>query len=184
MNAREIAEALAAAAGGDRPAFAAVMRYALPRAWRLAQRLLGNRAEAEDVAQEAMLRLWRHAGRFDPARAPFEAWLARIVTNLATDRLRARTRAGPLLELDDTVPSSAPGAEALLLKSARAAEVAAALQSLPDRQRAAVVLVHYEDFSGAQAAEALGLTAKAVEGLLYRGLKALRESLAREGGLE
>jgi len=169
-----------AAASGDRAAFSAVMRYALPRAWRLAQRLLGNAAEAEDVAQEAMLRLWRHAASFNPARAPFEAWAARIVTNLALDRLRARTRAGVHVELDDDLPAPQPGAEEIMRRAAQADAVAAALQTLPPSQRAALVLVHYEGFSGAQTAAALGITAKAVEGLLYRGLATLRRILDEE----
>ncbi|MGE4481913.1 sigma-70 family RNA polymerase sigma factor [Acidocella sp.] len=172
------------AAAGDRAAFSAVMRYALPRAWRLAMRMLGNQAEAEEVAQEAMLRLWRHAGSFDPRRAPFDAWLTRITANLALDRLRMRQRAGVAVGLDDAIPSTTPNPEEALGRAARMARIEVALQTLPDRQRAAVVLVHYEGLSGVQAAQSLGMTPKALEGLLYRGLGALRRLLLDEGEAE
>jgi RNA polymerase sigma-70 factor (ECF subfamily) len=179
-----IPELMQAAAAGDRAAFSAVMRYALPRAWRLAMRMLGSQAEAEEVAQEAMFRLWRHAGAFDPKRAPFDAWLTRITANLTLDRLRARQRAGVAVELDETMASAAPNPEELFGQAARRAQVEAALQSLPVRQRAALVLVYYEGCSGAQAADILGMTPKAVEGLLYRGLGALRRLLVNEGEAE
>jgi RNA polymerase sigma-70 factor (ECF subfamily) len=178
-DADDFAALMADVAAGERRAFDRLMYRALPRAYRLALRLLGNVTEAEELAQEAMLRVWRHAGGFDPGRARFEAWLGRIVTNLAFDRLRTRKRSGKTVPLEDaaSVPDAGESAEDKLVRAGQHALVALALAGLPERQRAAVVLVHYEGLSGAEAAAALGATPKAVEGLLTRAMENLRRAM-------
>jgi RNA polymerase sigma-70 factor (ECF subfamily) len=147
----------------------------LPRALRHAARVLGDAAEAEDVAQEAMLRLWHAAAawRTDGAAQP-ATWLHRVVANLAVDRLR---RSGRAVGLDFDTPDEAPGAEARLAQADRMAALDAALARLPERQRQAVVLRHIEGMSNPEIAEVLGIGVEAVESLTARGKRALKAAL-------
>lgn len=173
-------EALLVAFGnGDMEAARALTMRLTPRVVGYAARTLGgDRAEAEDVAQEAMLRLWRVAGEWRQGEAKVTTWLYRVVTNLCTDRLRKRRRNGPAL---DDVPEPAddyPGAEAQMQETARAQALDAALAELPERQRQAVVLRHIEGMSNPEIAEVLDITVEAVESLTARGKRALAKALA------
>jgi RNA polymerase sigma-70 factor (ECF subfamily) len=164
-------------ARGDPDAARELSARLLPRALRHAARVLGDRDEAEDVAQEAMLRLWRAAGDWDangPARPA--TWLHRVVANLAVDRLR---RAGRSVGLDPETPDASPGAEARLVASDRIAALDAALALLPERQRQAVVLRHIEGLSNPEIAEILGVGIEAVESLTARGKRALKAALEK-----
>jgi len=165
-------------ANGDPGASAALTARLLPRALGHAARVLGDRAEAEDIAQEAMLRLWRAAGdwRQDGVAQP-ATWLYRVVANLCLDRLRRRGRAEPL-EHPDTAPDGAPGALARMLEADRMAALDAALARLPERQRQAVVLRHIEGLSNPEIAEILDVGVEAVESLTARGKRALAAALA------
>jgi len=164
-------------AHGDRAAARLLTERLLPRAFRHAARVLGDRAEAEDVAQEAMLRLWRAAEGWqtDGAARP-ATWLHRVVANLSIDRLR---RSGRSVALgDDDFADDAPGAEAWLQQAGRMDALDAALARLPERQRQAVVLRHIEELSNPEIAEILGLGVEAVESLTARGKRALTAALA------
>jgi RNA polymerase sigma-70 factor (ECF subfamily) len=165
-------------ANGDPGAAAALTGRLLPRALGHAARVLGDRAEAEDVAQEAMLRLWRAAGdwRQDGAAQP-ATWLYRVVANLCVDRLRRRGRAEPL-EDPDAAADGAPGAEARMVEADRMAALDRALACLPERQRQAVVLRHIEGLSNPEIAEILDVGVEAVESLTARGKRALAAALA------
>ncbi|KHK00897.1 sigma-70 family RNA polymerase sigma factor [Desulfovibrio sp. TomC] len=168
---------------GDRQAFDAIVLRHGAFALRVAARLTRDPATAEDVAQEAFLRAWGAIGRFDPQRARLTTWLYRIVANLSRDTVR-RARPEPLPEGFDPVDPAA-GAEERIAAGQQARAMAAALTELPDRQRAALALVYEEGLSGAEAAKALGVTAKAVERLLARGREFLRKRLvdpAAKGG--
>lgn len=150
----------------------------LPRLTGLAYRLLRDNAAAEDVAQEALLRAWRQAPRWRPGRARFDTWLHTVVLNLCRDRLRQRRESS-----DDTLPERAdpaPDAEAALIEQEHAAQVAAAISALPERQREAILLIHYQELSGAQAAMALNVSVEALESLLARGRRTLRRQFAEE----
>ena len=152
----------------------------LPRAFRFALRMLRDSGEAEDVAQEAMMRIWRHAKEWQPGRARFDTWLHQVVLNLCRDRLGRRFNI-----TTDAVPEiadPAPDAEAGLLESERGRAVANAIAGLPERQREAILLVHYQDLSGAQAAETLGVSVNALESLLARGRRTLRARLGPSQG--
>jgi RNA polymerase sigma-70 factor, ECF subfamily len=139
------------------------------------QRMLGNRAEAEEVCQETFLRLWTQAGTYVVKAKP-STWLYRIAHNLAVDRLRRRREGGQPLDLEQ-VPAS--GRPSLALYDKQVAEaVQRALDELPPRQRAAISLVHYQGMTGAEAAEVLGVKLRALESLLARGRQQLREQLA------
>ncbi|WP_158968481.1 RNA polymerase sigma factor [Chachezhania sediminis] len=150
----------------------------LPRVLSVAVRVLGDRAEAEDVAQEAMLKLWRIAPEWEPGRAQVSTWLYRVVMNLCIDRKR-RARGGTVGI--DTVPEPvdpAPTAPETLQARARMQALEAALDSLPDRQRQAVVLRHMEGLANPEIAEILGVGVEAVESLTARGKRALKAALA------
>lgn len=163
-------------ANGDPDAARLLSERLLPRAFRHAARVLGNVAEAEDIAQEAMLRLWRAAADWQadgPAKP--STWLHKVVANLAIDRLR---RTGREAELgDDDYADDAPGAEARLQNAARMDALDAALARLPERQRQAVVLRHIEGLSNPEIAEALDIGVEAVESLTARGKRALKSAL-------
>ncbi|HWL82931.1 MAG TPA: sigma-70 family RNA polymerase sigma factor [Roseomonas sp.] len=174
----EDATLLGWAAAGDRRAFDALAARHLPLLYRVALRVTGQPAEAEEVAQEAMLRLWQNAAKFDPARAQLGTWLYRITANLAIDRAR-RTRFQPLAEAAEA-PDPAPGPEAALDARQRRALLAAALEELPPRQRAALALSYDQGLSGAEAAAALSVSTRALEGLLRRARRFLAARLRGE----
>lgn len=173
------ADLLAAFASGDAAAARVLTARLLPRVFRFAVRVLGDRAEAEDVAQDAMLRLWRQAPDWRPGEAQVSTWLFRVASNLCTDRLRRR-RSRPLASLDDAgdPQDTAPGVEARLHLAARLAALQAALADLPDRQRQAVVLRHFEGLTNPEIADVLGVGVEAVESLTARGKRALSAALA------
>lgn len=167
---------MARVAGGDADAFDRLAARHMRRAVALAQRLTGNPSDADEIAQDAFLRVWQHAARWDGARAAFTTWLYRIVVNLAIDRGR-RPDWSPL-EDADALPDNAPDAVALIAERQTAALVNRALDALPDRQRAAVVLFHQEGLSLRQASEILGMTETAFASLLARARAALKTALA------
>ncbi|GAB4520115.1 MAG: RNA polymerase sigma factor [Amphiplicatus sp.] len=172
-------EELARRAGrGDRSAAGALVTRHADRIFAACYRMLGEHAAAEDAAQETFIRLWKHAGRWRPQGARLETWLYRIAMNICLDMLRRRKRfvTAPetsLLECVDGAPSALERIEA---NETRAA-VAAALAALPERQRAAIVLCHYQELSNIDAAAALGVSVEAVESLLARGRRAMRDKL-------
>ena len=161
---------------GDPAAIQAMVARKLPRMLALAQRLLGDPVEAEDVAQDALMRAWRQAPRWVPGRAKFDTWLHRVALNLCYDRLRRR-REAPTAVLPDRPDEGAAPDRGLLAADVGAA-VNAALGRLPDRQREAIVLCHYQDLSNIEAAELMGISVEALESLLSRGRRALRLALA------
>ncbi len=164
-------------AGGDRRAFDEIVIRHGPFALRVAARLIANPEAAEDVAQEAMVRAWSQASRFDPRRAQFTTWLYRIVTNLCIDQRRRRVP--QRLPEDFDPPDPAAGAVDTLERHQSQAALCDALDRLPARQRAAVALVYEEGLSGAEAARVLGLSAKAVERLLARARAEIRKRLVQ-----
>lgn len=177
-EANDDADLMRRIAGGDQEAFRRLMRRHLARTVRLAARILGSTGAAEDVAQEAFIRVWQHAPSWeDPGKAgaKFSTWLYRIVLNLCIDEKRKFRFVSA-----DLLPESADesrNAEQQLQSRETTARVRAALETLPDRQRAAFVLCFYEEYSNKDAAEALGIGVKAVESLLVRARRTLRDKL-------
>lgn len=160
---------------GDVAAYRELVSRHAPALLRFSERLLRDASEAEDVVQETFLRLWQRAGDYSPA-ARVTTWLHRIAHNLAVDRLRVRGRAVALDE--EEVPVSAPQ-PVLLDEARRARSLDAALETLPERQAAAIVLVHLHGLTGAEACEVLGVGAEALESLLARGRRALKQQLPK-----
>lgn len=173
------ADLLGRYARGDALAARVLAGRLVPRALRYAARLLGDRTEAEDVAQEAMLRLWRIAPDWRAGEAQVSTWLYRVVTNLCIDRRRAQGRRGAVA-LDEVAdpPDTAPGAFAALIAADRMAALSQALAALPERQRQAVVLRHIEGLSNGEIGQVMDLGVEAVESLIARGKRALAALLS------
>ena len=168
---------LGAYARGDRQAAAVLTARLLPRVLGQAQRMLADRAEAEDVAQEAMLRLWRIAPDWRDGEAQVSTWLFRVVANLCTDRLRRRGRSVALDAVAEPV-DAAPGQAARLQDAARMRALSEALARLPARQAEAVALRHLEGLGNAEIAEIMDISVRSVESLTARGKRGLARQLA------
>lgn len=163
----------------DAVAIRALVARKLPRLLSLATRLLGDRDEARDVSQDVFLRVWKEAAHWRPGEAKFDTWLHRVALNLCYDRLRSRKHLGPDagdVAVEDQA-DSAPLPEAVLLDNARRTRVQAAIATLPPRQREALVLQYYQELSNVEAAALMGVTVDALESLLSRARRTLREQL-------
>lgn len=158
---------------GDPQAYRALAERYLAGIVRYATRMLGNQAEGEDVAQETFLRLWRDGERYEARGYKPSTWLYRVAHNLCVDRLRQRK---PEIEVGDEQHARDRTSTPLVEREV-SDHVSAALAGLPERQRAAIVLVHYEDKSLEEAGAVLGCAAGAVESLLARGRRSLRDQL-------
>jgi len=169
---------LARYASGDAAAARVLTARLSPRAYGHAFRVLGDAAEAQDVTQDAMMRLWKQAPTWDAGRAQAATWLYRVVANLCTDRLRARRTQS--LDAADVPADPGPSAAARLQTAARTDALQAALLRLPERQRQAVVLRHIEGLANPQIAEILDVGIEAVESLTARGKRALAADLAAQ----
>ena len=170
------AELVARVGRGDRAAAQILMARHISRMLALSRRMLGDPAEAEDAVQDAFIQLWTHAARWEPGRARIGTWLYRVTLNKCYDRLRRRPTAR--LEEAAEMPDAAPGPETALQNAAVSAQIEAALAALPQRQRAAIQLCHFQDCGNIEAADILGISVEALESLLARGRRALRERLA------
>lgn len=161
---------------GDVRAGAALVDRYLGKIVAFAARILANTADAEDVAQETFLRVWQHAGGWRDEGARFSTWLYRVALNLCRDRLRRRRET--TLDAAGDPPAGAPPPGADLQRESVAARVEAALAQLPERQRSAIMLCHYQELGNIEAAAVLGISVEALESLLARGRRRLRELLA------
>nr|WP_131870389.1 MULTISPECIES: RNA polymerase sigma factor [unclassified Bradyrhizobium] len=158
-------------------AFRILMRRHMPRALRVAERIVRDPVEADDIGQEAFMRVWTHAASFDPQVAKFTTWLYRIVLNLTFDRTRRRTFQ-PLDAAGD-VPDTGPHAVERLIADEEFRLLNRAMLALSDRQRGAIALFHMEGLSGEEAAKAMNLSAKAFESLLGRARTALKANVQK-----
>ena len=166
-------------ANGDPQASRLLTARLAPRVLGYAMRLLSDRAEAEDVTQEAMLRLWRVAPSWRTGEAKVSTWAYRVATNLCTDLRRARSRR-PSVNFDEApeVADGSRGVVAAMIAADRMAALQMALDQLPERQRQAVVLRHIEGMTNPEIAEILDVGVEAVESLTARGKRALTAILA------
>ncbi|MBX3562438.1 MAG: sigma-70 family RNA polymerase sigma factor [Sphingomonas sp.] len=169
-------------AAGDAPAFELLVARHTAMVHAIAWRVLGDATEAEDVVQETFVKLWVNARGWTPAGGGLGGWLRRISTNACLDRLRRPRFVG-----DEGLPEradEAPPADVTLDATRRGEAIAASIQALPDRHRAAIVLTYHEGVSNAEAAAILGIGVKALESLLVRARQALARSLADRGLLD
>lgn len=164
---------MARAGQGDERAFRELAQRHAAGALRLARRIVGNEAQAEEIVQDALLRVWINAPRWRP-QAAFRTWLYRVVINLSLNAKR-RPPTLPLAAAGDPA-DPAPDAGAALEIAERDRKLAAAIEALPARQRAAIVLTYQEGLGNAEAAAVLGTSVSGIETLLVRARQALREA--------
>lgn len=162
-----------ATARSDAAAFQMLLNRYSQRVFGLAWRLCADKTEAEDLTQEVFFKVWRNAGAWRP-QAKLETWLYRILYNLFIDG-RRRVKIQPELLSDDDTP------EQSLVKKRTEQEIAAALNSLPDRQKEALILCYYQGLKAKETAEILSISQGALESLLFRARQTLKEKLEIKG---
>ena len=165
---------------GDHVAYQTLVSRHLSRAIGLATRIAGNRGDGEELAQEAFLRVWTTAPRWRPEGAKFRTWFSRVLVNLCIDRKR-RPGWSPLEAAGDPVDPSASAFETVSTGE-DAGRIQAAMAELPERQRAALVLCYWGEQGNIEAAATLGVSVGALESLLVRARRTLREKLEASGG--
>lgn len=164
-------------AGNDQDAFRVLVERHIDRAYGLALRILNNRADAEDIVQDTLLKIWLHRGRWESGRAKFSTWLYRVVTNRCID-VRRQPRSEDLEQVPE-VADNKPLAIAEIQKHEVNTMLDTAMGRLPDQQRVALILSYHENMSNGDIAEVMQTTVVAVESLLKRGRQRLRELLRR-----
>lgn len=171
---------LARAGARDGSAFAALVDRHFPVVHRVVWRMMNGHADAEDVAQEAFLRLWRNPAQVRDAAA-LRGWLIRVANNLVMDRFRTK----PMVEMDDglEIADGRATAEERLGHAEAVATIDAAVAGLPERQKLALTLVHFEHMSNIAAAAVMEVSVDALESLLARARRSLKERLAPEKSL-
>lgn len=169
---------LAAYASGNQAAAQALTLRHAGRVFSHAMRVLGDGSEAEDVTQEAMLKLWRIAPDWRPGEAQVSTWLYRVTANMCIDRLRKRrtTNFDELPEMADDSPQVVD----TMVDKERQDALQNALGQLPERQRQAVVLRHIDGLSNPEIGQIMDITPRAVESLTARGKRALTQLLSRK----
>jgi len=166
-------------AGGDIFAYTNVVKRHSATVFRAAYRMLHDREEAEDVAQESFARLWQNAPRWCGTGGGVPAWLHRVCINLCFDRLRKRGR----ISTEDVPELADPAisAERMIERGQVQERLESCMATLSDTHRAAVVLTYYEEHPNRIAAEIMGMDIKAFESLLYRARQRLGVLLAADG---
>jgi len=168
---------LRAIAGGDEAACRQLVDRHLVRLHALATRLLGDAAEAEDVCQDVFVQAWKIAPRWRAGDARFSTWLHGVALNACRDRLRRRR---PQTDMAlDMIGDDAPGPSQRIASDDTARAVRTAIEALPERQREALVLCHFQELPQAEAAALLDVSLDALESLLARARRSLRQSLAQ-----
>ncbi len=178
------AELLPRIAHGDQSAIREMVLRKLSRLIALGVRMLNDRGEAEDVAQETFLRVWKHAEHWQSGGAKFDTWLHKVAINLCYDRLRARKGFVDNSYSDEDVPEMIDPAlipEQRLDKSQQGDAISIALAALPNRQREALVLQYYQELSNSEAADLMGVSVDALESLLSRARRNMRSLLTEKG---
>jgi RNA polymerase sigma-70 factor (ECF subfamily) len=168
---------------GDHQAFAVLVRRCSQMFYAAAYRMCGDAQEAEDIVQEAFLKLWRSPHAFDGKRgAKFSTWFYRVVTNMAIDQVRKRKWQGGA-ELLERLTDGAAAVDHVMVEQERHSSLEKAIQNLPHRQRAALNLCVYEELSNKEAAEVLGVGVKALESLLMRAKAKLKNDMKGRKGV-
>lgn len=177
MNNSSDDELLALYASGDQSAARELMLRQAPRVLALATRMLRDGAEAEDVTQEAMLRLWKIAPDWRPGEAKISTWLYRVAANLCTDKLRKRRGVG--LDEAPEIADETPSVEKKMMNADRSEALKIAVDRLPGRQKLAISLRHFQELSNPEIANILETSVEAVESLLSRARRALAADLEK-----
>ncbi|MBR0686737.1 RNA polymerase sigma factor [Bradyrhizobium manausense] len=173
----EDSELLDKLATGDEAAFRVLVERHIDRAYAIALRIVGNAADAEDVVQDTMLKIWSHRGRWQHGRAKFSTWLYRVISNRCID-LRRKPR-NENVEAVPEVADGQPGAVELIERNELNGMLELAMQRLPEQQRIAVIFSYHENMSNGEIAQVMDTTVAAVESLLKRGRQQLRQLLRK-----
>ncbi len=179
------AELMLRVKAGDPASFSLLVERHRDPVIRFLYRMVEHQGVAEELAQEAFLRVYRARSGYEPS-AKFATWLFRIAANLALNHLRGtrRERAEAAEAEPERCADGAPTAEQALVEQAGVAEIRRAIEALPAKQRAAVVLHKYEEMGYVQIARVLGCSESAVKSLLFRAYETLRARLAPARGEE
>ncbi|HJO12068.1 MAG: sigma-70 family RNA polymerase sigma factor [Gammaproteobacteria bacterium] len=169
-------ELMLAICNGDESAFHTIVRTHHKPLSHYAFRILGSKKDTEDITQETFLRLWINADKWQPGKSKLSTWLHRIAHNLCIDYLRKKDNA-ETEELDDHAVAGAEN-NTKLEQSSELERLNKALGGLPDNQKNALVLCHYQGFSNKEAAAIMGVSVKAVESSIARAKRSLRKQLA------
>lgn len=166
------------ALNGDKREAEALVRKISPKLFSSAYRILQSANDAEEIVQEALIKLWKVGPEWKTGRALIETWAYRVVMNLCFDRLKSQKRY-IYDETDENIPDGGQSAENALMFGEISNEIDRALLCLPPRQRAVIVLTYFEGLGGKEAAAALETSVEAVESLLARAKKFLRAELTK-----
>jgi len=177
-TAAEEAAVLARIRDGDGTAFRELIDRHVGSLLAVARRMLKVDGDAEDIVQEALVRVWHNAGTLELGPGGLRPWLRRVVTNLCLDHLRRHRLTSVVADVPETPEPPAQGRG--LEEADLAKRVEAALSALPERQRVALTLFHYEGLSQIEVGEALGISDEAVESLLARARRSLKAALKDE----
>ena len=173
-------ELLRRVAGGDRSAFALLMRRHASPMLALAQRTTGNAADADDVVQEAFIKVWTQVSAWRPeGGAKFSTWFYRVVLNASLDRCR-RKMGQPLDEVEAMADLGPGGFENSVMAQQRRM-IVQAMDQVSDKQREALTLFYFGELSAPSAAQVLDVSLSSFESLLFRGKAALKQALKRQG---
>ncbi len=170
---------------GDESALTALYDRLSSLAYGVALRVAGNSDAAEDAVQEAFLRVWRRADRFDASRGRARPWFLRLVRNVAIDQRRARgvrdrAETEKILDVSDKIPADQP--DDIASRAERATRLRAALeQLLPVEQRRAIEIAYFEGLSHSEIAEREGMPLGTVKTRIRDGVLRLRAFLGRDG---
>ena len=163
-------------AQGDEAAYSLLVARHLPALGRYVVRMMANHADADDVVQDTFIRFWTNATKFDPQQSRLTTWLHNIAHNLCIDYFRKHNRL--VGEVDDEQSVRGPEVDSEQRETAR--KIDQLMMQLPERQRSAIIMCHYQGMSNKEVADVLDISVRALESLLVRGRNSLRKGLNHE----
>jgi len=180
LAAQDDVQLMLAIIGGSRDAFTELASRYLSQIVKFAYRYVGSRSDAEDIAQETLIRLWKHASSWEPQGFSLRSWIYRISYNLCIDEIRKRKPVVELKHENQAIASEEPENEVYV--GQKNLMLSAALDALPERQRTAINLCVYQALSNQDAADTMGISVEALESLLSRARRNLRNDVMNQPG--
>lgn len=166
----------------DHQAFATLVRRHTQRFFAVSYRLCGDVMMAEDVVQEAFLKIWNKPDLWNPEKgAKFTTWFYRVVSNQTLDQMRKRNPETGTDILEETASDNADLQDQVIQNQEESEALESAIHALPERQKLALTLCVYEDMSNKEAADVMGVGVKALESLLMRAKSGIKDHLTRTG---